>query len=83
MEKDSRLRSILKAVTWRIIATGITFTLAFTIFSNTGCEGVLEKSSIVAGLELFIKMFVYYGHERVWQKIPAKLLRRFVSFYKS
>ena len=83
MEKDSRLRSIMKAITWRFIATGITFTLAFTIFSNTGCEGVLEKASLVAALELMIKMVVYYAHERVWQKIPVQLLRKFVSTMKS
>jgi uncharacterized membrane protein len=77
MEKESKLRSILKAVTWRMIATGTTFTLAYFIFSGTGCEDVLQKSSIVAGLELIIKLVVYYLHERAWQAIPRGSIRKY------
>ena len=58
MEKESKLRSILKAITWRMIATGTTFILAFFVFSGTGCDDVLQKSSIVAGLELVIKLAI-------------------------
>jgi uncharacterized membrane protein len=75
MEKESRLRSILKAVSWRAIATATTFTLAYTIFSGSGCEDALEKSSLVAGLELVIKLVIYYFHERAWQAIPRGTIR--------
>ena len=68
--KESRFRSVLKAITWRILATSTTFLLAYFIFSETGCEDVLEKSSIVAGLELVIKLVIYYVHERVWLLVP-------------
>lgn len=70
MQKESKLRSIFKAITWRVIATGTTFTLAYTIFSGSGCEDALQKSSLVAGLELVIKLVIYYFHERIWQSIP-------------
>ena len=76
IEKESRLRSIMKAVTWRLIATGTTFILAFTIFRGTGCDDVLEKSSLVAGLELVIKLVIYYLHERVWLMIPQERVKR-------
>ncbi len=76
MEKESRLRSILKAISWRVIATLTTFTLAYTIFSGSGCEGALEKSSLVAALELVIKLFIYYFHERIWQTIPRGTIRK-------
>lgn len=76
MSKESRLRSILKAISWRFIATGTTFLLAYFIFSETGCEDVLEKSTIVAGLEMIIKIFAYYAHERVWQLAPEGSIRR-------
>lgn len=72
---ESHVRSILKAVTWRLIATGTTFILSYTVFSNTGCENVLEKASIVAGLELFLKLALYYGHERIWQSVPRGSVR--------
>ena len=75
MEKESKTRSVLKAITWRIIATGTTFILAYTIFSGTGCDGVLQKSTLVAGLELVIKLIVYYLHERVWQNVPRGTVR--------
>lgn len=75
MEKESKLRSILKAITWRLIASGTTFMLAFLIFSGTGCEEVLQKSAIVAGLELLIKLAMYYLHERAWQMVPRGTVR--------
>lgn len=76
MEKESKLRSIIKAVTWRLIATGTTFLLAFFVFSGTGCEEVLQKSTIVAGLELVIKLLIYYLHERAWQMVPRGTVRQ-------
>ena len=75
MEKDSRLRSIMKAITWRLIATFTTFSLAYLVFSNTGCDDVLEKSSVVAGLELCIKLVIYYLHERAWEMAPRRDLK--------
>lgn len=75
MEKESKLRSILKAITWRAIATGTTFTLAYSIFSGSGCEDALQKSTLVAGLELVIKLVIYYLHERAWQSIPRGTIR--------
>ncbi len=74
--RESHLRSILKAVTWRLIATGTTFLLAYTIFSQTDCDDVFEKSSAVAGLELVLKLLLYYGHERAWQLVPRGTVRR-------
>ncbi len=74
--KESRTRSILKAITWRLIATGTTFTLAYLVFSTSDCEDVMEKSSIVAGLELVIKLVIYYVHERVWQLAPTGSIRK-------
>lgn len=75
MSKESRLRSILKAISWRFIATGTTFLLAYFVFSETGCEDVLKKSSIIAGLEMIIKIIAYYLHERVWQMAPEGSIR--------
>ncbi len=79
MEKESKLRSILKAITWRLIASGTTFMLAFLIFSGTGCEDVLQKSTIVAGLELLIKLAMYYLHERAWQMVPRGTVRHILK----
>ena len=69
-KKESHTRSILKAVTWRLIASLTTFALAYIVFSGTGCDDVLEKSTIVALLELVIKLIIYYIHERAWTLVP-------------
>lgn len=76
MDKESKARSIVKAITWRVIATGTTFLLAYTVFSGSGCADALEKSSLVAGLELVIKLVIYYLHERIWQMVPRGTFRQ-------
>lgn len=80
--KESHLRSILKAISWRLVATLTTFVLAYLVFSNSECENVLEKSTIVAGLELFIKLFFYYLHERIWQLVPIGTVRKIIPHKK-
>lgn len=79
MSRESRFRSLLKAITWRLIASGTTFLLAFWIFSETGCADVLEKSGIVAGLEMITKLALYYGHERLWQMAPRGSVRKIIE----
>jgi len=74
--RESRLRSFLKALSWRAIATGTTFMLAYLVFSQSDCEDVMEKSTLVAGLELFIKLALYYFHERLWQEMPVGTIRK-------
>jgi len=76
MTKESRTRSILKAISWRVIASATTFTLAYLIFSNSECDDVLEKSSMVAVAESIIKLVIYYFHERAWQMAPRGTVRK-------
>jgi len=76
MQKESRTRSILKAISWRVIASATTFTLAYLIFSNSECDDVLEKSSMVAVAESIIKLVIYYFHERAWQMAPRGTVRK-------
>ena len=76
-QKESKLRSIFKAITWRLIASLTTFLLAYFIFSATDCDEVLEKSTIVALLEMVIKLVIYYLHERAWQLIPRGTVREY------
>jgi uncharacterized membrane protein len=70
--KDSPFRSIMKAISWRLIATLTTFLITFIIFKRytdkTYME-VLETASFVAGIEIFAKLLFYYLHERLWQNI--------------
>jgi uncharacterized membrane protein len=58
MEKP--LRSLIKAVSWRIVATLTTIFLVF-VFSKD-----LPLATIVGITELILKTFIYYVHERLW-----------------
>ncbi len=63
----NRLRHILKAITWRIIASATTFGLSMLFFRND--PQAVEKATGIAIAEAFIKMLLYYYHERAWYHI--------------
>jgi uncharacterized membrane protein len=74
--KESRLRSLLKTISWRIIATSTTVTIAYFVF------GDISNALKVGGIEFFAKMLIYYFHERVWQTIPLGRVRKLLKFKK-
>lgn len=60
---DEYSRSAVKAASWRIIATSATM---FVVYVLTG-KAVL---TIEVGIfEVFLKLFLYFIHERAWEKI--------------
>lgn len=71
MEKESNLRSVIKSITYRLMGTFTTFFISFLL------SGQFCLSFKIAGIEVFVKMFTYYIHERLWQikkKPPNKEL---------
>lgn len=62
MKDSSRIRHIAKTITWRILATLTTIILAWVI------SGDPWIGLSVGGYEFFIKMALYYLHERMWYK---------------
>ncbi len=70
MKDISKKRHIAKTITWRLLATATTIALAW-IISGDPMIGLQ-----VGGWEFFIKMLLYYGHERVWYKINFGLVSR-------
>lgn len=67
--KESRIRSILKTFTWRILATTTTVTIAYLVFDD------ITNALKVGGIEFFAKMIIYYMHERAWQMAPRGTVR--------
>ena len=61
MEK-SKKRHLTKTFTWRITATLTTMIIAWLV-SRDPLTGLT-----IGGFEFFIKMPVYYFHERAWHK---------------
>ena len=59
---ESRKRSVVKSIIWRLIATTVTILLAYAWFGEW-------SSSISLGLAANgIKTILYYLHERLWDR---------------
>ena len=63
-------RTLFKTLSWRVIATVITFIVAGEIL-NTQDNAALY----IAGIEIFTKSLLYYMHERIWLILPFGKLR--------
>lgn len=70
--KESHLRSLLKALSWRIVATSTTALIAYFI------TGEIEVALMIGGIEFILKFIIYYAHERLWQLMPRGSIRRLV-----
>lgn len=71
-QRESHLRSLLKAFTWRIVATLTTVIVAYVVSGET-----TVALTIGAG-EFVTKLGIYYAHERLWQIIPRGAVRRVI-----
>jgi adenylylsulfate kinase len=60
---DSNTRSLVKAASWRALGTLDTFILSWLI------TGEVKLAAAIGGSEIFTKMFLYWLHERGWNKI--------------
>ena len=61
---ETRRRSIAKAVSWRSAATLITVTVAWIL------TGRIDTAIELGLLDTTIKLFAFYGHERLWVRLP-------------
>jgi uncharacterized membrane protein len=71
--RESRLRSLLKAFSWRIIATLTTTIIAYVI------TGEIKAAVTIGSIEFVLKFFIYYAHERLWQWLPRGSVRRLIG----
>lgn len=60
----SRMRHLLKTISWRLIGT------IDTIIVGTLISGDYKLGLSIGGIEILTKMILYYIHERVWYKLP-------------
>jgi adenylylsulfate kinase len=63
MYKETNIRSIVKGITWRMVATGTTMSIVYVFFGN------LELAVATGILETVAKVGLYWGHEKIWQRI--------------
>jgi len=67
LTRDRPIKSIVKAITWRIIASATTFGLAYLFFYKDPYAA--QKATGIALTEAFIKMLLYFFHERLWERV--------------
>jgi uncharacterized membrane protein len=60
---ETKRRSLVKALSWRLCAVTITTVLAYWL------TGELRFALEIGALDTDIKVFVYFAHERVWQRV--------------
>ena len=61
--KSKARRSLAKTLTWRVLAKSDTFIISWFV------TGTWTLAGAIAGIEVVTKMFLYYGHERLWNRI--------------
>ena len=75
--RESRLRSVLKALSWRVLATLTTIAIAYFIVKD------VKVALKIGAVEVVAKMLIYYLHERAWAKVPLGTVRRWTAPEKS
>jgi uncharacterized membrane protein len=67
--RESNLRSVTKALTYRITGTLTTMAITFVV------TGQAAAALAVGGIEPVVKIIVYYVHERAWARVPIGTVR--------
>ena len=63
MVKEEHVRSILKAVSWRLFGSLATVVIVYIY------TGKMELAAEVGAFELIAKIGIFYVHERIWHRI--------------
>ena len=67
---ESHIRTITKTLSWRFVATLITFSVAWLV------TGKLTFAVEIGVADTLIKLGAYYFHERPWIRVKFGKLRR-------
>lgn len=70
---ESRLRSVLKALSYRALGTLITALIAYTV------TGSMSHALAIGSSEPLAKLVLYYLHERAWQSVPRGRVRTILA----
>jgi len=65
MPVDSHARSVLKAVSWRLVGSLDTFLLSWILTQH------VKVAASITAVELFTKICLYWLHERIWLRFTG------------
>lgn len=57
---DTRKKSILKSISWRVVGMGITMLIAYLLTDS------VDIALSIGTLDAAVKIAIYYLHERIW-----------------
>jgi|TARA_B110000967_G_scaffold150994_1_gene154960 uncharacterized membrane protein len=60
---DKPLRSVTKALSWRLIGTLDTLVVSYVV------TGEIGLATSIASVDFLTKLILYFFHERIWNKI--------------
>ena len=60
---EKPLRSVLKALSWRLIGTLDTLIVSYVL------TGEIALATSIASIDFITKLILYFFHERIWNKI--------------
>ncbi|AXT63656.1 DUF2061 domain-containing protein [Aquimarina sp. AD10] len=60
---EKPLRSIVKAISWRVIGTLDTLIVSYIL------TGEIALATSIASIDFVTKMILYFFHERIWNRI--------------
>jgi uncharacterized membrane protein len=62
--RDSHLRSVAKGISYRLVGTISTALISFAM------TGSVRTALLLGTVEISFKVVLFWGHERVWARIP-------------
>jgi len=61
--RETNKRSIVKGISWRVVATTTTIAIVYFFFDR------LDLAIAAGMIETVLKVGLYWGHEKIWQRI--------------
>ena len=68
-KEDSAIRSVIKTISWRILATAATVLLIYALTDDG------DLAMTVGYLDATLKMGLYYFHERIWNRVRVGMTK--------
>ena len=60
---ERKIRTVLRAISWRITATLTTFIISYFVTGN------IDLAITIGSVELVSKLLIQYVHERLWMRV--------------
>jgi uncharacterized membrane protein len=61
--QETKTRSIIKACSWRVVGSTMTGFIVYVLTGN------ILASSAILGVDMVVRLLVYFLHERIWSAI--------------